>query len=707
MAISTPFLHIDSALAVAGVGDTIFVDAGIYYTTETITIRDNGISLVGKDSSATGTLIDFLDSSMMPARCIYAHTKSGVYLRDFRVINGRYGVWFRNVDSSVIERVQADLNAVAGIQLDTGSPGSYHNMILNSAASGNAIGFKLHASGSNTLIGNSATNNTDAGFLLDTSSGNTLQSNVATGNADGFVLRSSSDANVLESNTSTGNADAGIVLLDADSNTLSENTIADNEGYALVLDGTTSGGTYDSNEISGSTEHPDSAVFNATTAEVDLSTTDFGTEDEATIRRKIAGPGKSNVATEGFVPGRDVEPEPLAEIVSPSRDINVLRTCAVEIIARPLRTAAARALSMTALRFQYRSGEEWIDLATMNGEAATANIGENGEARIIWDAKNMPEGAVEFRAVPVTDVAEGAERSSSANSEHAAFHAIRFTTDVEAADFATDMNQATDTVSKRQRVASTQREVIAAIAPSGALVTVVLDTGIVPVRSETQGLKLIVGLAPRPYIETASLPLGVSVAASVAEVAFSDGSQPTGDVTITIPLPARNANDEVQVNGRWVPVSMLEAWSHNTQTGQWEKLDAPVLDLAAGTARFKTKHFSFFTLASPVAGITNLSGLRVYPNPFKPNAGNAAEGVEYQAGVRFTGITFENIPAGSQLKIYTSLGEMIDEMLIDASGGTQWDVRNGRGEKVASGVYIYSVIAPNGDRRTGKLMVIR
>jgi parallel beta-helix repeat protein len=699
---ATPFLHIDSALALAATGDTIFVDAGIYYTTETITIRDNGISIVGKDSSATGTLIDFLDSSATLTRCVYAHSKSDLYLRDFRVINGTYGVWFRNIDSSVIQRVQADSNLNAGIQLDTGSPGSYNNRIENSAASGNAVGFKLHASGSNTLVGNTASNNTEAGFLLDTASGNTLTSNTATGNGDGFVLRSSSDANLLESNTASGNENAGVVLLDADSNVLASNEIAGNDGYALVVEGSSAGSEFDSNTIRGSSENPDSAVYIGTTAEVDLSSTDFGTSDEATIRRKVAGPGRANTATEGFTPGMDPEPEPQAEIISPRFDATVLRTGAVEIVARPL----ANAGNVAGLCFQYRVGEAWIEMPACDDAHVPL---KNGEARILWDARNMPTGEIEFRAVPVAAPPAGARAAAASepNALNAAFHALRFTTDVEAADYANDVSVEADTVAKRQRVESGRREVVSAATPSGAVVRVTLETGVVPVRPDTAPARLVIGLGPTATVETASMPATSLIATPVAQVAFADGSQPTGIVTITLPLPTRNTQGEIQVNGRWVPAGKLEAWAHNTATGRWEKLDAPVIDLVAGTATLRTAHFSFFTLVAPVAVPTNLTGMVVYPNPFKPNDGDVTTGVEFLPGVANTGITFENTPTGSTVRIYTALGELVADGITDASGGMQWDVKNMRGEKVASGVYIYMVTSRAGERRTGKLVIVR
>jgi hypothetical protein len=138
-----------------------------------------------------------------------------------------------------------------------------------------------------------------------------------------------------------------------------------------------------------------------------------------------------------------------------------------------------------------------------------------------------------------------------------------------------------------------------------------------------------------------------------------------------------------------------------------EKAGTPTFDLVNRTVRFKTRHFSFFTLAAPVAAASTLASFVVYPNPWMPNDVDALNGVEYQAGVANTGITFENLPQWSTIRIYTPLGVLVDEIVVDASGGAQWDVRNARCDRVASGVYVYLVISPSGERRTGKLVVIR
>jgi hypothetical protein len=198
-----------------------------------------------------------------------------------------------------------------------------------------------------------------------------------------------------------------------------------------------------------------------------------------------------------------------------------------------------------------------------------------------------------------------------------------------------------------------------------------------------------------------AIPVGIT-----AEVFFSNRGQPGIPVSIIIPLPGLASDGTILVDGKRVPAASLQAWAWSADTGRWEQLDPPIIDLALGVARVSARHFSFFTLVAPVPVVANLATFTVYPNPFKPNDGHALTGVEYN-GAANTGITFENLPPGSQIRIYTALGELIAEFLTDASGGAQWDVRNRRNDKVASGVYVYIVTAPNGERRIGKIAVMR
>lgn len=91
---------------------------------------------------------------------------------------------------------------------------------------------------------------------------------------------------------------------------------------------------------------------------------------------------------------------------------------------------------------------------------------------------------------------------------------------------------------------------------------------------------------------------------------------------------------------------------------------------------------------------TVLGPVHCYPVPFKPSAGD-------------TKITFTNLAQDARVRIYTLSGRLV-RALENSGAGTalDWDVKNGRGENAASGVYLY-VVKSAGGTVTGKLMIIR
>jgi len=103
----------------------------------------------------------------------------------------------------------------------------------------------------------------------------------------------------------------------------------------------------------------------------------------------------------------------------------------------------------------------------------------------------------------------------------------------------------------------------------------------------------------------------------------------------------------------------------------------------------------------------------VYPNPFVPFDGNEQTGC-YQGGscgnrwgIHFGAGQDEGFPPGTDIKIYTIKGEMIDEFTSFNGGIYQWDARTRNGDPVASGVYIYRIETPDGSEFNGKFAVVR
>lgn len=95
-------------------------------------------------------------------------------------------------------------------------------------------------------------------------------------------------------------------------------------------------------------------------------------------------------------------------------------------------------------------------------------------------------------------------------------------------------------------------------------------------------------------------------------------------------------------------------------------------------------------IETPKAG---LGAAHCYPVPFRPSAGH-------------THITFTALTRTAVIRIYTVSGELVRTLEKSDSRETlDWDVKNSRGQYLASGVYFYTVKGA-GQTATGKFMVI-
>jgi len=127
---------------------------------------------------------------------------------------------------------------------------------------------------------------------------------------------------------------------------------------------------------------------------------------------------------------------------------------------------------------------------------------------------------------------------------------------------------------------------------------------------------------------------------------------------------------------------------------EWKLLPGEqVIDSSERTVSALITHFSFYRLFAVTVASQDLRGVIAYPNPIK--------GTGYT--LKFAGLTSQ-----ATIWIYNIAGELvrtIDE--ADGDGMSEWDLRNGGGEQVASGVYLYLVTNPSGQKATGKVAVIR
>lgn len=93
---------------------------------------------------------------------------------------------------------------------------------------------------------------------------------------------------------------------------------------------------------------------------------------------------------------------------------------------------------------------------------------------------------------------------------------------------------------------------------------------------------------------------------------------------------------------------------------------------------------------------TNLDKVVSYPNPLIYSSSGSKT-------IIFVGLTDD-----ASLRIYNVAGELIRELNDNVSNGKlTWDVKNKDGEVVASGVYIYVITNPKGDKKLGKVAIIK
>jgi hypothetical protein len=104
---------------------------------------------------------------------------------------------------------------------------------------------------------------------------------------------------------------------------------------------------------------------------------------------------------------------------------------------------------------------------------------------------------------------------------------------------------------------------------------------------------------------------------------------------------------------------------------------------------------------------SNLERVAVVPNPFKGSA-------QWDPAVGEGRVHFIHLPVGSRVRIFTSSAELVRELTLDqlanpggVTGELPWDLRNGKGEKVVSGIYVYQVETPEGRTRKGHFVIIK
>lgn len=188
---------------------------------------------------------------------------------------------------------------------------------------------------------------------------------------------------------------------------------------------------------------------------------------------------------------------------------------------------------------------------------------------------------------------------------------------------------------------------------------------------------------------------GVKCSSVVVQITNDRGLQPLKPLTLTITY--RDAD----VAG--LDTAKLGVAYYNPSSGRWVNVPSSV-DPARHTVTGHLPHLSLFAIVQ-LAAAADLSGVYVYPNPYKPGSGTVFDDTAFGPGVVFSGLA-----ARSRIRIVTMAGETVADFTAeDGRGRCVWNARNNRGQNVASGVYLYEVanLDDGSQRRTGRFSIIR
>lgn len=122
------------------------------------------------------------------------------------------------------------------------------------------------------------------------------------------------------------------------------------------------------------------------------------------------------------------------------------------------------------------------------------------------------------------------------------------------------------------------------------------------------------------------------------------------------------------------------------------------------SSRYYTQTYEPATLKRPP--VDDMTQIRVVPNPYVISSNN--EIMKFGED-RVNQLAFFNVPGRCSIKIYTELGELVDEIEhLDGSGDAYWNSTTMDGQIVVSGIYL-AVIEnlDSGEREIVKFVIIR
>jgi hypothetical protein len=214
---------------------------------------------------------------------------------------------------------------------------------------------------------------------------------------------------------------------------------------------------------------------------------------------------------------------------------------------------------------------------------------------------------------------------------------------------------------------------------------------------------------PNPgIVEIPQYPKGwYGIRSSMVEIKAydSDGnriSELNGPATITIRYP--DDDQDGSVDGTSPALSEMSLRINTIEDGLWEEVPGSNVDPSGNAVSAQISHLSIYILIGKPTVAQRLENVLVYPNPFNPWKGQVVY-FGHPTDPR------KKLTDRATIRIYNVAGQLI--MRIEepdgdgvADGVAIWDGKDKNGNMVGSGVYIYCITNPYGERYMGRLVVM-
>ena len=214
---------------------------------------------------------------------------------------------------------------------------------------------------------------------------------------------------------------------------------------------------------------------------------------------------------------------------------------------------------------------------------------------------------------------------------------------------------------------------------------------------------------PNPgIVEIPQYPKGwYGIRSSMVEIKAydSDGNrilELNGPATLTIHYP--DNDQDGSVDGTSPALSETSLRINTIEDGLWKEVPGSNVDPSGNAVSAQISHLSIYILIGKPTVAQRLENVLVYPNPFNPWKGQVVY-FGHPTDPR------KKLTDRATIRIYNVAGQLI--MRIEepdgdgvADGVAIWDGKDKNGNMVGSGVYIYCITNPYGERYMGRLAIM-